>query len=299
MKKLLAVLTLLLLTSAARGGIPVPPGARILVLGDSITYGGTYVSDLECWLLQQGWTGTVINVGLPSETGCDLTESENEPHKTRHGFPRPALSERLDRVLAAAKPDLILACYGMNDASTPNDDSRFARFQAGIERIRTAAAAAGVKQVIHLTPPAQDDGPGKPVGPHDLALERFTRWLLEQRSKGWTVIDLHGPMRASLEAERAKNPAFRYCGDGIHPNDAGHLLMARQVIAAWGGPADYTPAPALFKAVHARMIILRDAWLRETRHTRPGLAAGLPLPQAEAKAAALQPAIAAALATKP
>ena len=61
----------------------------------------------------------------------------------------------------------------------------------------------------------------------------------------------------------------------------------------------YTPAPALFKAVHTRMTILRDAWLRETRHTRPGLAPGLPLPQAEQKAATLQPAIAAALAAKP
>ena len=67
----------------------------------------------------RGWTGEVINVGLPSETGCDFTEAENRPHLTRHGFGRPSLSERLQRVVDQTKPEILVACYGMNDSDPP------------------------------------------------------------------------------------------------------------------------------------------------------------------------------------
>ena len=42
-------------------------------------------------------------------------ESLSEPGHAGGAFPRPELYERLERVLERAKPDLIVACYGMND----------------------------------------------------------------------------------------------------------------------------------------------------------------------------------------
>ncbi len=53
----------------------------------------------------------LINVGLPSETVSGLSE----PGHAGGQFPRPDLHERLQRVLEQTKPELVVACYGMND----------------------------------------------------------------------------------------------------------------------------------------------------------------------------------------
>src|SRR5438045_2369180 len=86
---------------------------RILFLGDSITYGGSYIDYLEGYLLtrfpEKHWE--IINLGLPSETVSGLSE----PGHAGGSFPRPDLHERLDRALEKVKPDLVFACYGMND----------------------------------------------------------------------------------------------------------------------------------------------------------------------------------------
>lgn len=46
--------------------------------------------------------------------------------------------------------------------------------------------------------------------------------------------------------------------------------------------------PALFKLVRERGRLLTAAWLTQTGHTRPGMAPGLPLKQARARAAELE-----------
>src|SRR5688572_26755736 len=104
----------------------VLPGVkRVLFLGDSITYSGQYIDDFETALRLHlpGRRIDVINCGLPSETVSGLSEEGHAGGK----FPRPDLHERLDRVLAKVKPDLIFACYGMNDGIyLPLSDERFA-----------------------------------------------------------------------------------------------------------------------------------------------------------------------------
>ena len=74
----------------------------------------------------------------------------SEPGHAGGQFPRPDLHERLDRVLSKLKPDVIVACYGMNDGIYyPFGEERFAAFQSGMRRLREKASAAGAK-VIHV-----------------------------------------------------------------------------------------------------------------------------------------------------
>ena len=73
---------------------------RVVVLGDSITYGGGWVVPVIAWLEAEGWTGDVINMGLSSETVSGLSEDGHAGGK----FPRPDLHERLARVLRVADP---------------------------------------------------------------------------------------------------------------------------------------------------------------------------------------------------
>lgn len=280
---------------------------RIVVLGDSITYAGTYVDFLELALrrLDPAWPRELIAVGLPSETVAGLSEPGHAGGK----FPRPALHERLDRVLAQTKPDLVLACYGMNDGLyQPLDEERFAAYRAGIERLREKCAAAGTG-IIHLTPPVFDPQPiaarvlpegranyPQPFAGYDAVLARYADWLLAQRRRGWVVLDLHGPMARELDARRAENPSFTFAKDGVHPDRLGHAVMTRAILAGLDLPENVAGAPLAWGAasetelqrlIRTRRKLLSDAWLTATRHQRPGMAEGLPLDEAQKQATEL------------
>jgi lysophospholipase L1-like esterase len=297
MTRSLAILLLLGLSVSARADAPRPidlvtSARRIVFLGDSITHGGGWVADLAAWMEARGLTAEVINVGLSSETVSGLSEDGHAGGK----FPRPDVAERLDRVLRVARPDLVIACYGMNcGIYQPLDEGRFAKFKAGMQRLHDTVEKSGAK-IIHLTPPLYDKRSDKP-GPagnadYDAVLDAYSQWLLSKRADGWTVIDVHGPMKRLLAAARAKDPAAVFAPDTVHPNDAGHWAFCRGVLAGLGDEsAAAADTPAAFAAflpeVTARMQLLRDAYLGAAGHLRPGMSAGLPIGEAEATARAL------------
>jgi len=275
-----------------------PSSKRVLFLGDSITYSGAYTRFIETYFITRYPDRPIefINVGLSSENVSGLSEPGHGTKTVK--FPRPDLHERLERVLTQTKPDLIFACYGMNDGiQLPFDPTRFAAFQSGIRRLRDAARKHGAT-IIHLTPPVYDshqlDDPG-----YDDVLARYSAWLIEQRSAGWQVIDIRGPMLAAREAGRAKDPAFTFSRDRVHPNEDGHWVMARAVLAHLGArdlKASDTPeslaatvreGTTLATLIRQRSELLRDAWLTATGHKRPGVKAGPPLAEAQATAATL------------
>jgi lysophospholipase L1-like esterase len=258
---------------------------RIVFLGDSITQAGDYVVDCECWMLAHGIQAEVLNLGLASETASDLTPEQNAGHLKSFGFPRPALSDRLDRALAATKPGLVFACYGMNDAGSLPPDARGTQtFADSIIKLRDAAKKAGVKRVVICTPPVFDDKGDTKQRTTDENLGRYTAWLLSKRADGWNVVDIHSPMRRTLNEKRAKNPAFQFAADGVHPGREGHWLMAREILSqAFGAKLDGVhSAEDLFaahgaeirKLVQKRSVILFDAWMTQIGHKRPGVPGG-------------------------
>ena len=262
---------------------------RIAILGDSITHGGDWVAELIAWMERTGTEAEVIDMGLPSETVSGLSENGHAGGK----FPRPDLFERLDRVLRVVRPDVVLACYGMNcGIYQPLDDARFAKFKAGIERLHDTAAKTGAT-IIHLTPPVYDKRPDKP-GPagdadYDAVLDAYSKWLVSKRVDGWLVIDVHGPMKEMLAAARAKDPAAVFAPDTVHPDAQGHWAICRAVLRGLGddslAAADRPAALEPFlPEVTQRMQLLRDAYLSAAGHLRPGMKAGLPIAEAEAKA---------------
>jgi len=277
---------------------------RIVFLGDSITQDGNYVVDCECWLLAHGFQGEVLNLGLGSETASDLKPEENAAHVQKYGFGRPFVSERLERALAATKPDLLFACYGMNDSgSLPPNASGTRRFAEAITKLRNAATKAGVKRVVICTPPVYDDRGDAKQKFQDENLARYTAWLLSKRAQGWDVVDFHTPMRQALDEGRAKNAAFKFAADGVHPDRDGHWLMAREILTqSFGAKLDGVgSAEDLFPShgseirnlVHERMVLLFNAWMTQIGHKRPGVAGGpgatpgLPMAEANGKAADL------------
>lgn len=274
------LLTVLLAVWALTASAAEPLKAkRIVFLGDSITHGGGYVADFSCWVAAKHPDVEVLNLGLSSETVSGLSEEGHAGGK----FPRPDLHERLDRVLKATKPDLVIACYGMNDGIyLPLDEARFKAFRDGMTRLHDAVTKTGA-DIIHLTPPVFD----KPANNYDDVLARYGAWLLEQRANGWKVVDIHGPMKARIAELRKDDPKFTFARDGVHPNQDGHRVMALPLLAYFGGNADAANNAELHKLVEKRQSLLGAAWLTATGHKRPGVAKGLPLEEAQAKAAEL------------
>jgi lysophospholipase L1-like esterase len=303
---------------------PLEGVRRVVFLGDSITYSGQFVELLEAYLRVKNplLRCEFLDLGLPSETVSGLSE----PGHAGGQFPRPDLHERLDRVLAKAKPDLIVACYGMNDGIYyPFGEERFRKYREGMELLREKSKAAGAK-VLHITPPVFDPVPIKartlpaglseyrqPYEGYDEVLSKYSEWLISKQADGWDVVDAHGPMKRFLEQERLRDPNYRLAGDGVHINATGHWIIARQILRHWGIPAgevaDDSSSEQVFasiphgldvlKLVQKKQGLLKDAWLSETGHKRPGMRKGMPLAKAEKKAAEIDNEIGKLLAPRP
>jgi len=298
------VLCLLLIVAASGRADSKPllkPGQRVLFLGDSITYSGGYIRLVEAFLATRypGQTYDVINLGLSSETACGLSE----PY---HPFPRPNVHQRLGRALEKIKPDLVVACYGMNDGIYhPFSEQRFAAYQRGINKLVSDCRAAGAK-VILVTPPPFDPQPvRKKVRPREAdefgfkdvyenydseVLARYAEWIMQRGKQDDVVaaIDIHTPINQYLADQRKDDPSFTISGDGVHPNGDGHRMFAKALLQAMGYDnvdlSEQAIDPAVKKLVTKRHTLLRNAWLSEVGHKRPGIKEGKPIKEAQQQA---------------
>lgn len=280
--------------ACAQERYPIPENVRkILFLGNSITYSGQYVSYVEAYirLHYPGREFEFINAGLPSETVSGLSEEGHAGGR----FPRPDLHERLGRVLGQIKPDLVFACYGMNDGIyLPFEDTRFQKFRDGIIWLHNELTERGIL-TVHITPPVFDDRKGEAYAN---VLDIYSGWLISCRyTLSWKVIDIHWPMKKYLEDKRMADSSFVLARDGVHPGETGHWLMAKQILLYLGeedvsgfedpsiAVSGFPNGASVLKLVREREVLMKDAWLTATGHKRPEMRTGLPLDQAKLKAA--------------
>jgi len=273
-------------------------GQRVVFLGDSNTYAAHYVDFIEASLLTQAPDLKVelLNIGLPSETTSGLSEPD-------HPFPRPTVHERLERVLKIMKPDVVIACYGMNDGMYyPQSPERFAAYKKGINDLIRKVNKAGAKLYL-VTPPPFDPLPQRKKGKllpkdapkfawfsiyedYDSVLADYSAWLLELKDKRVErVFDARQPMLDYIAKRRKSDPDYMMSGDGVHFNQEGHRIIADALLKAWGYDPSVTADAELQKLVAQRQHILRDAWITHCGHKRPKTKKGLPLEDAQKKAA--------------
>ena len=282
--------------SAAEDVFPLK-ARRILFLGDSITHAGEFINIVEMQLrLQSVDPGPeLVNAGLPSETCSGLSEPD-------HPFPRPDVHERLDRALAAVKPDVVVACYGMNDGIYyPFSEDRFQKYQDGINRLIEKVHASGAKLVL-MTPPPFDSMPLKAGGKllpegsgkfawfavfenYDQVIQKYGKWILEQKDRVEMVIDLHAPITAFWEQQRKKEPTFTVAPDGVHCNSTGHRTIAEVILKAWGVESWMPISDEMTRLINQKGAVLHNSWLSHIGHKRPGMADGLSLEEASVRAA--------------
>jgi lysophospholipase L1-like esterase len=222
-------------------------GQRIVFLGDSNTYAGKFIAYLDAYLCTRFPDRKIelINLGLPSETVSGLSEPD-------HPYPRPNIHDRLDRALELTKPNMVVACYGMNDGIYyPFGEERFKKYQEGFRKLIEKCEKAGAK-VILMTPAPFDARPLKdkllakgadkfswlkPYEKYDEeVLTKYSDWLVTLREKQYIVVNAHAALIEHLKTMRKNDPEYRVSGDGIHPNADGHLVIALEILKELKAP---------------------------------------------------------------
>lgn len=289
---LLRCLFAALLAIRAHGAEPSPAaedlaGKRVVFLGDSITQAGGYVSFVSYFLEKRHPRKVfdILGLGLASETVSCLSEDGHAGGK----FPRPCLFERLGRLLEKADPDVVFACYGMNDGIyLPLDEERFAAFKDGVGKLIAQCEAAGADDIFLITPPIYDSSPADDESGYDGVLAAYAAWETTLRLDGVHVIDLHTAMRKARDARTEP-----FSKDKVHPGEEGHLLMAEVILGGLGmegpfGTLAEIKADPLFREVDALREHRAEGWMRHIGYTREKTVEPQPLGETEENAAELR-----------
>ena len=174
-------------------GQPVPAGATVLALGDSITYGTGATPDTSYPAVLTQLTGWhVINAGVPGDTSAQALE-------------------RLPDLLAQHSPRLVLVSIGGNDLlrQMPVDSLR-----ANLRRICQMAMAAGAQVLLISVPrPTLSAALTGSLSDHPVFEELAVELKLPLQRKGWSEVLADRSLRS----------------DEIHANAEGYRRFAQRV----------------------------------------------------------------------
>jgi lysophospholipase L1-like esterase len=171
----------------------LPAGSRVLALGDSLT-AGNGVSPEQAWpsLLasRTGWT--VVNGGVSGDTSGDALQ-------------------RLPALLEEHGPALVLVTLGGNDMlrQLPEEETI-----ANLDQILVRIQAHGAKAVLLATPRPSAAG----AVFRNLSAADFYQGVADRHKL---------PLIRDAMAEVLSDPQLK--GDPLHPNGAGHALLAEKL----------------------------------------------------------------------
>jgi lysophospholipase L1-like esterase len=226
MRVLLPLLVLLAVTSEEVVGQPAAPPREqavttIVTLGDSITKGvrpGVSSEQTFAALVEQGLRSSaanlrVINAGI----GGERTDQ--------------AL-QRLDRIIAM-KPHIVTVMYGANDSYIDQGKtaSRITSeaFRSNLTQIVVELLRRGILPVVMTEPPWAADATPNGIGENpNVAMRPFIEATREVAAE-WRV-PLIDHFAQWSQAEQAGQNLREWTTDGLHPNPAGHRVIARAMV---------------------------------------------------------------------
>ena len=182
----------------------------IVFYGDSITEQNLYSAYLETFLLSRfpGKRLATFNFGW----GGDTASGGNK---------------RFARDVLPVKPSLVFVNFGMNDGGYKAfDEPTYRNYMDAQGTLADTIRAAGARQVLFTTSPIDDVRRGD-EGVYNETLSRMARGVIGlARERQLPVIDLLHPMLEVQRLAREKEPGYTMIPDTVHPDPAGHLVMA-------------------------------------------------------------------------
>lgn len=215
------------------------PDDRIICSGDSITSPGTfekYVQDTLHVLYPDAGI-TLINVG---SGGADAASGWSA----------------ISRYRELPAPTLALFMFGIADTGwrPDNPDAKIATFVAALKK---AAASAKEKQLTliflrethfsHGANPAPDAFELKVTGMLDKLQQAQADFAAEQQIP---MIDVRAAYQRAQARAWAKDPAYEFTPDIVHPTPPGHVAMSCEMLRAFGAGLPLTQPGAPRGAMH-------------------------------------------------
>lgn len=223
-------------SKSAGSGFFLHDGDRVVFYGDSITEQQMYGRDIENFVVTRYPNLKVkfINSGWSGDTAS--------------GGGGGPIDVRLKRDVLPYKPTVVTILLGMNDGGyRVGDAATDARYVQNMTHIADVLQKALPKaRLVLLTPTFFDRRDRTDSNPNDThnyqhpdldynrTLIKYGDWLKTfGAARGMSVIDLNAPMAAATAEGRKTDPNFTLAGDGVHPGEVGHLIMASAILSAW------------------------------------------------------------------
>jgi lysophospholipase L1-like esterase len=215
---------------ATRPATAIIPGARVAIIGDSITEQKLYSKYMEAYLL--------ACTGVPDVHVFQFGWSGEQAG----GF-----AARVENDLTVFNPTVATLCYGMNDGSyQPYNEEIGKRYETNMRKVLDKMETLRVKSIVVGSPGAVDTHffrPGQMMGdrPSHIAyndnlmhLRDIDRTLANE--KRYMFADVHSAMfEAMTKAQSTLGKEYDVCGrDGFHPGNNGQLLMAYAFLKGLG-----------------------------------------------------------------
>lgn len=183
----------------AKLGPPAPAENRVVFMGDSITEG---------WHLDQSFPGKpYINRGISGQT-------------------TPQMLVRFRQDVIDLQPKAVVILAGTNDIAGNTGPETLEQIEENLASMMDLAQANGVRVVLCSILPAFDYPwqPGLTPAPK---IDLTNAWLRGYAAaKGYVYVDYHAAMKDARDGLPAN-----LSPDGVHPNEAGHAVMAPLVEA--------------------------------------------------------------------
>ena len=209
--------------------VDIEPNSTIVFLGDSITYQAHYCEYVRSFFDTRYPQNRIrfINSGIPGHRAADAIV-------------------RFERDVARWKPDLVLILFGMNDGGYQSLDteSRLPEYQRNMQTLLNRISAMDAEPVLLGPTPfdfltselrQQDEHyrfKGKDfASDYDLALGYYAGWCNQLATQtGIAFVNNHSVMNEYIHIKRLSIPTFTLMPDAIHPDPAGHLMMAHTLL---------------------------------------------------------------------
>jgi len=206
----------------------VKDGDTVVFYGDSITDQRLYTTFVETFVVTRyphmhvkfvhsGWGGDRVSGGGGG-----------------------SIDERLRRDVLAYKPTVMTIMLGMNDGSyRAFDEEIFSKFKIGYEHIIDSVKQAfPTLRITVIKPSPFDDVTRAPnfEGGYNEVLIRYGNFLQDLANKdNLSIADMNTPVVEALKIANAKDAkeAQQIVPDRVHPQAAGHLIMAEALLKAW------------------------------------------------------------------
>jgi lysophospholipase L1-like esterase len=203
----------------------------IVFLGDSITDNQPYPKFIESFILTRypTWTVTCRNIGWGGDTAG---------LRQRQGF-----DTGMKRDILSLKPMAITIDFGMNDARA--GEGGLPGYIANTTKLVQQLKAAGARVALLTPSPEERYEADQPAGSgYNTMLAKYSQALKTIAEKeGVPFVDQYTPFVQVIESGRKAGilsptqGGARLIPDAVHPNLAGHVVMASAILKGLEAPA--------------------------------------------------------------